>query len=111
MSQVEVEFQYNGLNFIIKGHEDQKMIEICNAFIKKSNSNYNELLYYYDSNIITHFDNNITFNQLANPLDKQRKKMNILVRNEEDNNDINNDKSIMKSKNIICPENPNPHIF
>ena len=32
--------------------------------------------------------------------------MNILVRNEEDNNDINNDKSIMKSKNIICPENP-----
>ena len=39
---------------------------------------------------------------MANSIDKQRKKMNILV---IDNDNINdNNKNIIKSKNIICPE-------
>ena len=44
------EFQYNGINTIIQCQEDQKMIEICNSFILKSNINQKGLLYCYDGN-------------------------------------------------------------
>ena len=38
---------------------------------------------------------------MANPLDKQRKKMNILVIDIESKNDK---ESIIKAKNILCPQ-------
>ena len=98
----QVEFQYNGISTVIQCQEDQKMIEICNNFIIKSNINKNGLLYCYDGKGVSKFDNNITFNQMANSIDKQRKKMNILVLDNENIND--NNKNIIKSKNIICPE-------
>jgi len=46
---VEVEFQYNGINTIIQCKEDQKMIEICNNFITKSNiKEENNINYFYN---------------------------------------------------------------
>ena len=99
----QVEFQYNGINTIIQCQEDQKMVEICNNFLTKSNINENGLLYCYDGKSISQFDNNISFNEMANSIDKQRKKMNILVINNENIN-CNNKESLIKSKNIICPE-------
>ena len=98
----QVEFQYNGISTIIQCQEDEKMIQIFNTFIIKSNIIENGLIYCYDGKRVSQFDNNITFNEMANPLDKQRKKMNILVINNENINDNNN--NIIKSKNIICPE-------
>ena len=97
----QVEFQYNGINTIIQCQENQKILDICNNFISKSNLNENELFYFYDGKGGVQFDKNLTFYQMANSIDKTRKKMNILVINNET---INNNESKIKSKNIICPQ-------
>ena len=39
---------------------------------------------------------------MANSMDKKRKKMNILVISQDNN--INDNNNIIRSKNIICPE-------
>ena len=98
-----VEFIYNGIPTIIQCEENQKMEEICNNFIKKSNVNGNEIYYFYDGKGGAQFNKQLTFNQTANSSDKSRKKMSILVYNIVDSVTINKDKSKIKSKNIICP--------
>ena len=93
----QVEFQYNSISTIIQCNEDQKMSEICNNFISKSNLDENNINFVYNGIAGKQFDKNLTFNQMANSLDKARKKMNILV--------ISNDKDVLiKAKNIICPK-------
>ena len=98
----QVEFQYNGTNTIIQCQENQKMSEICTNFVTKAHINENEINYFYDGKGGAEFNKNLTFNQMANSMDKIRKKMNILVISQDDN--INNNNNIIKSKNIICPE-------
>ena len=44
----QVEFQYNGISTIIQCEENQKLNEICNTFINKSNINENEIYYSYN---------------------------------------------------------------
>ncbi len=97
----QVEFQYNGINIVIQCNEEQKMNEICNNFITKSNIKEEEINYFYNSIGGAQFNKDLTFNQMANALDKQRKKMNILVISIDNNND---DKKLIRSKNILCPE-------
>ena len=75
------------------------MFEICNNFLIKSNLNENNLNYVYNGKGGKEFDKNLTFNEMANTYDKIRKKMNILVITNEN---INNNKELIKSKNIIC---------
>jgi len=85
----QVEFQYNSISTIIQCNEDQKMSEICNNFTSKSNLDENNLNFIYNGIAGKQFDKNLTFNQMANSLDKARKKMNILVISNTivDNND------------------------
>ena len=99
----QVEFQYNSISTIIQCNEDQKMSEICNNFISKSNLDENNINFIYNDIEVKQFDKNLTFNQMANSLDKTRKKMNILVINNtiEDNNAKD---SLVRAKNIICPK-------
>ena len=52
----------------------------------------------------TQFNKQLTFNQIANSLDKSRKRMSILVYDSYISNVSNDNKSKIKSKNIICPE-------
>ena len=96
-----VEFQYNGTMTVIQCQENQKMKEICNNFITKSKIKENEIYYFYDGKAGLQFNQELTFIQMANSLDKTRKKMSILVY-DINNNDEN--KSKIKSKNIICPK-------
>ena len=96
----QVEFQYKDGNTIIQCQEEQKMIEICNNFIVKSNINENEIYYFYGGKNLDQFDKNLTFNQIANSIDIERKKMTILVINNKIRND---DKNLFRAKNIICP--------
>ena len=99
----QVEFQYDGISTIIECNEEQKMHEICNNFITKSNINENNINYIYDGKGYKQFDKNITFAQIANTFDKARKKMNIFVMsNEKTYIDDNNTKA--RAKNIICPK-------
>ena len=99
----QVEFQYNSISTIIQCNEDQKMSEICNNFISKSNLDENNLNFIYNGIAGKQFDKNLTFNQMANSLDKTKKKMNILVINNTiiDNND---EDALVRAKNIICPK-------
>ena len=96
----QVEFQYEGTKTIIQCQENQKMSEICNNFIFKSNLNENDINYFYDGKGGSQFDKDLTFYQMANSLDKERKKMNILIINNEN---VNTNDYMIRSKNIICP--------
>ena len=104
MSQIE--FQYNGISTIIQCMDDQAIYEICNKFISKSNLNEDNLHYVYNGKGFKQFDKKLTFNQMANSFDKERKKMNILVISNENNtnNTNNNNNGLIRSKNIICPK-------
>ena len=98
---VEVIFNYEGINTIIQCNINDKMKEIINRFLIKigKNENDNNLLYIYDANIINY---ELTFIQQANEIDKNRNKMNILVKSKNDNNKKEIKEII--SKDIICPE-------
>ena len=97
----QVEFHYNGTSTIIQCQEEQNFNEICQNFITKSNLNENEINYFYDGKGGSQFNKNLTFKQMANYLDKERKKMDILIISGENNN---NNEIFKRSKNIICPE-------
>ena len=96
----EATFIYEGIPNKIQCNNNDKMKDIINKFLIKNGRNENDknLLYIYGANIINY---ELTFVQQANELDRNRKKMNILVKSNDDN-----DKEIkeMISKNIICPE-------
>ena len=79
------------------------MSEICNNFITKTNINENNINYIYDCKDCKQFDKVITFNQMANIFYKARKKMNILVVNNNIKDNENNN-TMVKAKNIICPK-------
>ena len=96
-----VEFYYNGASTTIQCQENQTMEKICNAFITKSKIKENEINFFYDGKAGKDFNKKLTFIQMANSLDKARKKMSVLVYDIE--NKIE-DKTKIKSKNIICPE-------
>ena len=75
----KAEFQYKGIITTIQCQEDQKISEIFNNFENKSNINESQINYSYNGRIITSNDKNLIFNQLANSLDKERKKICVLA--------------------------------
>ena len=94
----EVIFNYEGINTLIQCDINNTMKEIIDKFLIKLENKENNLFYLYNGTKINY---ELTFNQQANDIDKNRKQMNILVtKNEEDKNII---KEIV-SKDIICPE-------
>ena len=94
----EVIFNYEGINTIIQCDENEKIEEIIKTFLIKINdSQNNNLVYLYNGQKI---NNELTFKEQANELDKNRKKMYILAIIFED--EENNIKEVI-SKDIICP--------
>ena len=96
----QVIFQYNGITTTIECQENQKIFEIFKNFLNESNLNENEANYFYDGKQISEFDKNSTFYEMANSFDKEKKKMDIIVLSNENENG----KKLIKTKNIICPE-------
>ena len=95
---VEDIFNFEGINTTIQCDINNTMKEIIDKFLIKLENKENNLFYLYNGTKINY---ELTFNQQANDIDKNRKQMNILVtKNEEDKNII---KEIV-SKDIICPE-------
>ena len=70
----QIEFQYNGISTIIQCSGEQKLNEIYNNFILKSNLDENNINYIYNGKGGDEFDKNLTFNQMANSTDKKEKK-------------------------------------
>ena len=92
----EVVFNYEGSNTTIQCNLDDKMKDIINKFLVKINGNENNLCFLYNGNGI---NKELTFNEQANDLDKNRKKMNIIITKI---NEVINEKNEIISKDIIC---------
>ena len=95
---VEIEFNYNNNKNIIQCNKNEKMKDIFNRFINKINIDGNNIYYIYSGNII---NEELKYEEIVNVEDKNRNKMNILVIDRNDNNNIEN--KIIKSNEIICP--------
>ena len=94
----EAIFIYEGINTLIQCEINEKMKNIVGRFLIKIKNKENNLHYLYNG---TKLNYALTFDEQANDIDKNRKKMNIIVTKNED------DKNIIKeiiSKDIICPE-------
>ena len=97
----QIELSYNGLNTIMQCKANEKLKDIFKNFIFKVKAENKILIYMYNGNIIQNIE--LTFNEVANPEDKKRNKMNILVVEDEIPEPPQQD-YIIKSNNIICPE-------
>jgi len=93
----EIIFNYNGNKTIIQSNKGEKMKNIFDKFIYKTQLDKNLIYFLYSGNNI---NEELNFEELANKEDKIRNKMNIIV---YDNNISNNISSIKKSKYTICP--------
>ena len=99
----QVEFQYKGLNTIIQCDENEKITNIIERFSSKAQIDKNIIYFTYDGKSGYEFNKELTFIQMANLIDKERKKMNILV-NDDINDTKEDENTFIKSKNIICPK-------
>ena len=99
----ETIFYFDGDFYKIQCKKEEKFKEICKRFIIKINTEENKVYYVYNGNIIQNKE--LTFDEMANPEDKTRNIMNILVNAYEPEEAYNiRDNFLIRSKNIICPE-------
>ena len=96
----EVVFNYKTIDINIQCQLDDKMEVIIDRFLINAlkNKDNNNFYYLYNGSNI---NNELTFNEQANELDKSRRQMNIIVY--ENIDPINEIISII-SDNIICPD-------
>ena len=94
----EAIFNYEGINTTIQCEINEKMKDIINRFLIKLEKKENNLYYLYNG---TQINYELTFNEQANDIDKNRKKMNIIVTKSEDAQNIIKE---IVSKDVICPE-------
>ena len=93
----EVKFTYEGSNTSVQCELNDKIKDIIKKFLVKINKDKNSNLYYlYNGGKI---NEEITFYEQANHLDKNRKKMNVLVYNNLEEYKKNNE---ITSRDIIC---------
>ncbi len=90
-------FTYQSKNTIIQCNENDNVKNIFERFCNKTGLNINLLYFLYDGN--TNINTQVTIGELANKEDKIRKSMSILV---NELNEINDNTSIMKSREVIC---------
>ena len=95
----EVSFVYNGVETIIQGHNSEKMKDIFKKFNAKSLININSVFFLYNGEFI---NEELTINDLPKP-NLDTNKISILVYDKNTNTSIQN-KGLVKSKEIICPE-------
>ena len=96
---IEVSFIYEGQKLIMQCQIEDKIKDIINKFKSKIKikDEDNNLCYIYNGDII---NEELKFIQIVNELDKNGKKINILVYN---NKNIKKEKNIIPNE-IICPE-------
>jgi len=96
-------FSFNGISSKIDGKEDDKIKDALSKFYSKNKEiNPNNKFLLYKGTTISNYD--LTFNELANSDDKERKAMNILIIEINGTTIIEDGNSIIKSKEIICPQ-------
>ena len=98
----QVEFKYNGINTIIQCDQDEKMKDIVTNFANKIQRNKNKIYFSYDGKEGNQFNEELSCIQMANSIDKERKKIIVLVN--DIIKEIEEEKYKILSKNIICPK-------
>ena len=101
---VEAEFNYNGIKTIIQCNLDNKIKDICKNYLNKINEDKNNIYFSYNGNAGNNFNEELTFQEMINSEDKKRNKMNIVVFKNEIEEEKEEEKDIIKSKDVICPE-------
>ena len=95
----QVIFLFRGKDVIIQCNDQNKIKDIFNKFSVKSETNKDLLYFLYGGNII---NEELTLEELYNPIDKKEKKITILVY--EMNDIFDEEGELIKSKEIICPK-------
>ena len=72
----EVIFKYNGIDTLIQCKIEDKFKEITKKYCNKIEIDINNLIFIYGGQIL---NLELGFKEVANQIDKQNKKMNILV--------------------------------
>ena len=72
----EIELKYKGTSMIIQCKSEEKFEAIIKRFIIKAGKKKDELIFLCGGGFI---NENLTFNEQANEMDKTRNKMSILV--------------------------------
>ena len=101
MTQIEVEFNYEGKIINIQSKTDEKMEDIIKRFTSKIGKKKEELYFLYNGDML---NENLSFNSQSKENDTKRNKMSIIVNNKLDENSDEEEESLIKSKYIICPE-------
>ena len=94
----EAIFSYEGINTTVQCNLNDRMKDIIANFLNKINEKGDNFFYLYNG---TEINKELPFNEQANDFDKNRRKMNIIVTNNDTK--IKEKKEII-SKDIICPE-------
>ena len=95
-----VEFIYDGHNTTIQCNENDKFEKIIQNFCTKLKKSKNQLLFLYDGQIIS--NHNLTFIELGNQIDKERKIISIIATDISGDND-----SLSQKENIELKEKLN----
>ena len=95
------EFNFEGVIISILCSENELMEEICKRFAIKAEKELNDLIFLYSG---TKINLNLKMSEISNNLDKERKKISILVQSKFDNNNNEDNQSIVRSPFPICPE-------
>ena len=82
---VEAIFNYEGVNTTIQCELNDRMKDIIDKFLTKLENKEQNLYYLYNGTKINY---ELTFNEQANDIDKNRKKINILVNNNKEDENI-----------------------
>ena len=94
MSEVKVKFILNGISSFIQCTINNKMEEICEKYANKVGKDIKDLIFLYGGNQLKL---DLTFNEVANSIDKNNQEMKILayeqekeeIQNKEIDNKIN----------------------
>lgn len=93
-------FELNGTKISVQCTNNQKMKEIIQIFCSKAGINIANYIFIYNGNIV---NMELSFENIANIIDKQRKQMNILVDEIKNDNNLKEMKLdlIQKGKEIL----------
>ena len=94
----QVDFIYEGKTLEIQCTPEESMKDIFQRFITKTQIESKNIYFLYNGNQLRE---DSSFNQVANELDKNQKKMKVIVNDSNEEQKINS--SLKKSKYIICP--------
>ena len=98
-----VEFTYNGIIIPIQCNENDGINEVCQKFSIKAQINLDLIYFSYGGKSGMDFNKDLTVIQMANFIDKENRKMNILVHSIHEIKE-NNNEPIIKSNDTICKE-------